>query len=32
MAGVCLSAQDMRVEWSPEFCSDVSIVVCSGQW
>ena len=27
MAGVCLSAQDMRVEWSTEFCSEVSIAL-----
>ena len=27
MAGVCPSAQDVRVEWSTEFCSEVSIAL-----
>ena len=26
-AGVCPSAQDVRVEWSTEFCSEVSIAL-----
>ena len=27
MAGVCPSAQDVRVEWSTEFCSEVFIAL-----
>ena len=29
MAVVSLSAQDVRVEWSTEFCSEVSIALCA---